>query len=98
MKSVLTRARLALQVAAIGGALFAVAACSDRGPAVPTDPTAARLVDGATHSPPGPMQLVVLRPVMARDENGDVRTSYVTKVVQLRPVMKGEPLPPPVRD
>lgn len=95
MKFVTTRARLALQVAALGGALLAAAACSERSPAVPTDPTAAKLVDGTTTSSPGPMQIVVLRPVMTAGQDGQVRSSYVTQVVRLRPVMKGEPLPAP---
>lgn len=79
--------RLACVVALVAAALCGgiLSACSDA-----ANPLQAPSGEAARNSaPPGLYRLVVLQPVAGPDGT----TSLATRVVFLRPVMKGDPLP-----
>lgn len=70
-------------------AAFAAAACTERQPTTPTEATLEPVRVSAS-ARPAPVRLVVLEPVASR---GHGHPRFATKVVYLRPVMRGDPLP-----
>jgi hypothetical protein len=99
MKLTLTNCARAATVAA---GVFLGVACADRRGASPTEPlpllpaiNAEPTASASRAGVPKPFRLVLLRPVMTHDSNGDPQLAYATKAVYLRPVMKGEVLPNP---
>lgn len=89
----------ALRAGIVAAGVLLAAACTDRRAATPTEPLPT-LAPNAARAPTAagalkPFQLVVLRPVMTRNGNGEPQLAYTPKAVYLRPVMRGEVFPKP---
>lgn len=86
-KRILRAAAIMVPTTAVLGALVA-GACDNPRILAPTGPAAE---SGAPRS----REIVVMHPVMIKDEKGETQKEYQSKVVELRPVMIGEPIEPP---